>query len=103
VSELEVRFGSIIMNGSSAGKVIERVEHDPQWRCSGWRVINIGLEQFGGMTGMTSFVADYLMSGWRPVPFEWTPVTGGVLEERYVWTADYGRLRRELRHIEAAP
>jgi hypothetical protein len=33
------------------------------------------------------------------VPFEWAPVVGGGVEERYVWSAGYRWLRREVRRI----
>lgn len=94
---IEIQVGSTITNGSSAGRVLERVEKDRTWNTSGWRIVNISLEQFGGNTGMTNFVPDYLLAGWRHVPFEWSPVTGGGLEERYVWSADWTRLQREVR------
>lgn len=93
-------MGSIITDGSSALRVIERVEKDPRWGTPSWRGLNISLEQFGGNTGTTSTVADYLLGSWRHVPFEWSPVTGGGLEERYVWTADWRQLQRQVRRIE---
>lgn len=99
---MDVQVGSTITNGSSCIRVTERVARDPRWRVPGWRGMNIALEAFGGNTGTTSFVADYLLSGWYHVPFEWRPVTGGGLEERYVWSRDYRRLTRELRTIELA-
>jgi len=46
---------------------------------------------------MSSFLADYIASGWKIVPMDWAPVAGGGLEERYVWTPDYSGIRRELR------
>lgn len=93
----DVQVGSTITDGSSALRVTERVEKDPRWKTSGWRGMNIALEQFDGNTGMTSFVPDYLLSSWRHVPFEWQSVTGGDLEERYVWAASYRWLQRHLR------
>jgi hypothetical protein len=94
---MEVQIGSTIMNGSSAIRVTERVARDPRWRCPGWRGINIPLEAFGGNPGTTSFVADYLLSSWRDVPFEWTVCPGVSTEERYVWSKDWRRLEREVR------
>lgn len=96
----DVQVGSTVTNGSSALRITERLEKDPCWKTPGWRGMNISLEQFGGNTGMTSFLPDYLLSGWRHVPFEWAPVTGGGLEERYVWSADWQRLQREVRSIQ---
>lgn len=95
---MDVQVGSTITNGSSCIRVTERVEKDPRWRAPGWRGLNIGLEAFGGNTGTTSFVPDHLLSGWYHVPFEWRRVIGGELEERYVWSADWTRLQREVRH-----
>lgn len=97
MAALAVQVGSTIMNGSSAMRVTERVDRDGSWGTPGWRGLNIALEQFGGNTGMTSFVPDYLVSGWRHVPFEWTPCVGAAVEERYVWSADFSRLVREVR------
>ncbi len=99
---IEIQVGSTITDGSSAGRVIERVERDPRWKTSGWRVANIGLEKFGGNVGTTTFIPDYLLGSMRHVPFEWAPMTGGGLEERYVWSADWTRLVREVRVIEQA-
>jgi len=95
----DVQVGSTIMNGSSALRITERVGRDARWGTIGWRGMNIPLEEFGGNPGTTSFVPDYLLSGWRHVPFEWAPVLGGGLEERYVWTPDWRRLQRELRRV----
>lgn len=94
---MDVQVGSTITNGSSCIRVTERVARDSRWRTSGWRGISIPLEAFGGNPGMSEFVADYLLSGWYHVPFEWSPVVGGALEERYVWTPDWRRLQREVR------
>lgn len=96
-TEHPVQVGSTITNGSSAIRVTERVARDPRWRTSGWRGLAVPLETFGGNAGMSEFVADYLLGSWRHVPFEWEPVVGGDLEERYVWTAGYRRLQREVR------
>jgi hypothetical protein len=92
-------IGDYITNGSSAGRVIEVIEKDARWGCPAVRIQNIGTEQFGGNVGMSSTVPDYLLSGWSRIPFEWAPVTGGKLEERYTWTAGYTRLQRELRPV----
>lgn len=96
-TEHPVQVGATITNGSSAIRVTERVARDARWRTSGWRGLAVPLETFGGNAGMSEFVADYLLSSWRHVPFEWEPVVGGGLEERYVWTAGYRRLQREVR------
>jgi hypothetical protein len=96
---LEVQVGSTITNGSSALRVQERVAKDPRWKVAGWRGANVSLEEFGGNTGQTSFVPDHLLSSWRQVPFEWTPVVGGSLEERYVWAAGCRWLQREVRRV----
>lgn len=92
-------IGDYITNGSSAGRVVEIVERDPRWKCPALRLANVGLEEFGGNVGMTDAVPDYLLTGWYPIPFEWSPVIGGKLQERYVWTAGYTRLARELRPV----
>jgi hypothetical protein len=102
VTAPEVQVGSTITNDSSALRLTERVGRDPRWQAAGWRGMCISLEEFGGNTGMTDFIPDYLLSGWRHVPFEWAPVTGGGLEERYVWSPDYKRLVREVRQIVSA-
>jgi hypothetical protein len=94
---MDVQVGSTITNGSSCIRVTERVARDPRWRAPGWRGISIPLEEFGGNAGMSEFVPDYLLSGWYHVPFEWRPVTGGGLEERYVWAPGWRRLQREVR------
>jgi hypothetical protein len=90
-------IGDYITNGSSAGRVVEIVERDPRWKRPALRLANIGTEEFGGNVGMSDAVPDYLLSGWRKIPFEWTPVVGGQLQERYVWAAGYTRLAREVR------
>lgn len=97
MAEILFAANDLITNGSSVGKVLNRVDRDPRWKCSGYRIQNIGLEEFGGNIGQTSFLADYLAPGWRKIPFEWTPVVGGSLEERYAWVAGYTRLSRQLR------
>jgi hypothetical protein len=96
----DLKIGDLITNGSSAGKVLELVDRDPDWKTAGVRVHNIPLEQFGGNAGMSSFVADHQLGGWRIVPMEWVPVTGGSLEERYEWAPNYSRLQRQVRRIE---
>jgi hypothetical protein len=94
---LEVQVGSTITNGSSCIRVTERVEKDPRWGTAGWRGMAIPLEAFGGNAGTSEFVPDYLLTGWYHVPFEWRPCIGGGVEERYVWSADWRRLQREVR------
>lgn len=87
-----------ITDGTSAGRVTELVEKDVRWGTPGARVMNIGLEPFGGNVGMTSFIPDYLLSSWHLVPFEWAPIRNGQgLEERFVWTSNWTRLQREVR------
>jgi hypothetical protein len=98
----EVQVGSTITNGSSALRVTERVEQDPRWGTPSWAGINISLEQFGGNPGTRTSVPDYLLGSWRNVPFEWTPVVGGGLEERYVWSPTYRWLQREVRKAEVS-
>lgn len=94
----EFEIGDVITNGSSAGRVVERVaDKDPRWKALGVRIENIPLKTFGGNVGMTSFVPDYLLNSWHRVPFDWTPVTGTGLEERYVWTGCPSSLVQELR------
>ena len=90
-------IGDYITNGSSAGRVIEVVERDPRWHCPALKLSNIGLEAFGGNVGMASSVPDYLLTGWRRIPFEWAPNPGGQTEERYVWRDNWRRLEREVR------
>jgi hypothetical protein len=90
-------IGDYITNGSSAGRVIEVVERDPRWHCPALRLSNVGLEVFGGNVGMASSVPDYLLTGWRRIPFDWTPNPGGQTEERYVWRDNWRRLEREVR------
>jgi hypothetical protein len=94
--------GSTVTNGISALRLTSHEERDTRWKTSGWRGMNIPLEEYGGNPGTTAFIPDYLLSSWRHVPFEWSPVVGGALEERYVWTADWRRLQREVRRIERA-
>lgn len=95
---MDIQIGSTLTNGSSALRVTERVERDPQYKAPGWRGINIALEEFGGNPGTSTFVPDYLLTSWRHVPFEWAPVLGSRnLEERYVWARGYRNLQRELR------
>lgn len=98
----DVQVGSTITNGSSALRVTERVERDPRWGTPSWRGLCISLEMFGGNTGTTDTVPDYLLGSWRHVPFEWTPVVGGALEERYVWNEPgYRWLVRQVRPLVA--
>lgn len=93
----EVQVGSTITNGSSALRITERVERDSRWGTPSWRGMCIPLEEFGGNPGTTDTVPDYLLGSWAPVPFEWRPVIGGGLEERYVWRSGWRRLQREVR------
>lgn len=92
----DVQIGSTITNGASALRITEQVAKDPRWRTSGWRGMNISLEEFGGNQGMTSFVPDYLLDGWHHVPFEWREIPGRM-EERYVWEPRWRWLNREVR------
>lgn len=92
--EHPLAVGSTITNGSSAMRVDAREKFRGTF---GWRGMNISLEQFGGNTGMTSWIADHTAASWRHVPFDWSPVVGGGLEERYVWSSDWRRLQREVR------
>lgn len=94
------KTGDIISNGTSAGEIVERVQNDPRWKTSGWRIRNIPMSRFGSNAGMASFLPDYLMASWKVViPGEWFPVDGGGLESRYVWSPDYHHLRKEHRPI----
>ena len=88
--------GDLITNGMSAGKVIgpETVRG-----VSGMRISNIGLERFGGNRGMSQHVPDHVLASWRTLPLTWSPVVGGTLEERYVWSSDYSHMTRELRQM----
>lgn len=97
--ERPAAVGSTVTNGISALRLTSREEKDPRWKTSGWRGMNVPLEEYGGNPGTTAFIPDYLLSSWRHVPFEWTPVVGGGLEERYVWSSDWRRLQREVRTI----
>lgn len=104
----QFRVDDVITNGSSAGKVIEIMTgQDPRWKTPGVRLMNIGLEQYGGNQGASSFVPDYLLSGWYLVPFEWKACVGAQVEERYVWSVNYRWLQREVRvaagHDPACP
>lgn len=100
MTALEIQIGSTITNGSSALRITERVERDTRWGTAGWRGTCIALEQFGGNTGLSDFIPDYLARNWRHVPFEWAPVVGGKVEERYVWAAGYRWLQREVRRMK---
>lgn len=100
---LDIQAGSTITDGSSALRVTERVQRDSRWNAPGWRGMCIPMDQFGGNAGTSDFVPDYLAASWRHVPFEWTPVVGGGLEERYVWAGGYRWLQREVRKIEGTP
>lgn len=107
--EHPVQVGATITNGSSALRITERVELDRRWGCPSWRGMCIPLERFGGNAGMSDTVPDYLIGadvltgGWHHVPFEWTPVVGGGLEERYVWADGWRRLQREVRRVVELP
>lgn len=97
----EVQLGSTITNGSSCMRITGRVEKSASWGTAGWRGTCISLERFGGNTGMTDFIPDHLLSPWRHVPFEWKPMfKASRVEERYVWSADWSWLRREVRPCE---
>ncbi len=101
--EHPVQTGVTITNGSSALRITARIERDPRWGVPAWRGLCIPLERFGGNAGMSDTVPDYLLDSWRHVPFEWEPVVGGGLEERYVWTSDYLCLQREVRLLTEDP
>jgi hypothetical protein len=95
VTALEVQVGSTITNGFYCVRVTERVEDNLSG--PGWFGVAITMDGSGDDTGLSAYVADYLLSGWYHVPFEWRTVIGGTQEERYVWTPDYRRLQREVR------
>lgn len=97
--EHPVQVGATITNGISALRLTQHHERDPHWKSPGWRGHNIPLEEYGGNPGTLGFVPDYLLGSWRHVPFEWTAQPGGLTEERYVWSADWRRLRREVRAV----
>lgn len=94
--------GQIITNGTSAGEVLERVDRDPHWKVPGWKIRNIGMSQFGGNTGMTSVIPDYLCGSWKVIiPGRWFPIEGGELEARYTWSHNYHHLQKEHQVIGA--
>lgn len=93
---MEIQVGSTITNGSTAIRVDRRVKSHPRWKSPGWEGVIVAMEEFGARS-MRDFVPDYLAASWRHVPFEWAPVTGGGLEERYVWSRGYRYLQREVR------
>lgn len=95
-----VQPGATITNGSSALRVTAREEHSSRWSGPAWRGLCVPLEQFGGNAGMSDTVPDYLLGSWRHVPFEWEPVVGGKLEERFVWSPTYRWLQREVRPVQ---
>ena len=97
---MKIEIGSIITNGSSALRITERVAKDRKWGTAGWRGVCIPLERFGGMTGMSDFIPDYLVRSWKDVPFDWQPCIGGRVEQRYVWADDSRWLQRQVRRIE---
>jgi hypothetical protein len=95
---LEVQGGSTITNGVSALRLERQVPREGRWGIAGWQGFSIALEAFGGTTGTRTFLPDYLVRTWRHVPFEWSPVPGGGLVERYRWDKGCARLCREIRH-----
>lgn len=90
--------GDLIMNEFGAlAEVGERVNRDPRWKCSGWRITKrptVGADGFGH----SQFLPDDHVASWRPAPMSWdvAPRTGGTLVERWTTTPD-GRWWRELR------
>jgi len=98
--EHPVQPGATITNGSSALRITAREERSTRWHGPAWRGLCVPLEAFGGNAGMSDSVPDYLLGSWRHVPFEWEPVTGGGLEERYVWADNWRRLQREVRPVQ---
>jgi hypothetical protein len=105
VTTIATKFNitAIITNGSSAGRVAAiETGKDPRWGAAGIHIDMISLEQFGGNPGQRTFLPGYLLGSWRTVPFEWRPVVGGQVEERYVWADGYRRLQREVRKVEAS-
>jgi len=100
VTALQVQVGSTITNGSSALRITERGTAQ-----GGWYGITISFLGVGDVKRPQSpaFVPDDLLPAWRHVPFEWTPVVGSGLEERYVWGAGCRWLQREVRKVEPVP
>lgn len=96
---MDIQVGSTITNGSSALRVDRRVDRHPTWNAPGWEGVVVALEEFASR-GVRDFVPDYLAASWVHVPFEWAPVVGGGLEERYVWSRGYRYLQREVRRVE---
>jgi hypothetical protein len=93
----------VTINGIRLGSLRERVEHDPRWKCSGWRVFII-YTTFGDGRGMTQFVPDHML---EPAPTEWTPVIGCRLEARWEPCVNdngitTGQWRRNYRRIPEA-
>ena len=100
MTALEVQVGSTITNGFYCVRVTERVEDNLSG--PGWFGVAITMDGSGDDTGLSAYVADYLLSGWYHVPFEWRTVIGGTQEERYVWASDWRRLQREVRQVVAS-
>lgn len=97
VGSTVMNVGSTVMNELAVLRITERVEEDPRWKTSGWRGQYIPLSTRLFIVAHTGFIPDFLVHRWQHVPFEWRPVAGGATEERYVWTADYRHLEREVR------
>lgn len=97
----EAAIGMYITNGSAAGRVMAHVARDPRWKRPSVKIMNIRMEKFGGNVGYIDTVPDYLLRSWEPVPFDWRPVKGGVLEERYTWNHASATLIHEYRKTDS--
>lgn len=90
-----MRLGDIIVSGSgSAYQVFSGPHRDARWKTSGLTCLRL-FTQFGDGFGMTYFVPDYLLSGYRVVePGRVYPVPGGA--ERWDFVNDTPNMPRRL-------
>jgi hypothetical protein len=94
----DVQLQQLITNGIVAVYVIRRARQGGGYEGTTYRIRPYGPK------GIEMFVPDASLPDWEPVPFEWTPVDGKPLEERYVVDQKQAStLHREIRPLNPVP
>lgn len=87
---MDLQVGSTITDGVLALRLTER-------SATGWRGYAIPVAPASYPAGSIEQVPDGQLWAWRHVPFEWRPMTGTPVEERYVWAPSWRALEHEIR------
>lgn len=97
-----ILVGSTLLIGDHALRITQRVESSPAWRTPGWWGIKVPLTEVRDKAREFEFLPDHLARFCDHVPFEWSVLPEGEVEERYAWNQSWTYLRREVRRVEVA-